>query len=118
MSEQHPLDGINFNTPPTRAGAGGTSWRAASVAGRSAPKRRRQVFDAYAEAGPRGLTDEKCADLLGLPVQCVGPRRLELERAGLLKLSGEKRPTRTGCPLGCSCWRATPRKGVRRERYA
>lgn len=98
MSEQHPLDGINFNTPPTRASAPGTSWRAASVAGKSASKRRRQVFDAHTEAGPRGLTAEECADLLGLPVQCVGPRRLDLERAGLLKPNGETRPTRTGCP--------------------
>lgn len=57
---------------------------------------RRRVFEAIRRAGRAGLTDQEIQRELGLDGNTERPRRGELERAGQIVESGEKRPTASG----------------------
>ncbi len=49
------------------------------------------------EAGAHGMTDEEGGIALSIKPQSYTPRRGELEEAGLVRDSGMKRPTSSGC---------------------
>jgi len=53
-------------------------------------KKREQVYSIIKEA-PYGISDYEAARLLGWPINCVTPRRLELEAAGRLRRWGQER---------------------------
>jgi hypothetical protein len=73
-----------------------TSQAAAESMGNPATLRRK-VYELLAGAHMGwGRTDEEIQDALGMPANTERPRRRELERAGLVRDSGRKRPTRSG----------------------
>ena len=47
-------------------------------------QKREQVYSII-KAAPHGISDYEAARLLGWPINCVTPRRLELEAAGRLR---------------------------------
>lgn len=55
---------------------------------------RQRVFEAIRNF--RGLTDEEVCTLLAMNPSTERPRRVELERAGLIRDSGQQRATRSG----------------------
>ncbi len=57
---------------------------------------RARVLAAISKAEADGLTDEEIGARLGLSLNSVRPRRLELVQAGLVIDSGRTRPTRGG----------------------
>jgi hypothetical protein len=57
---------------------------------------RARVLEAIRSAGRRGLTDEEIEDALHLGGNTERPRRKELEEAGLILGSGDRRDTSTG----------------------
>lgn len=77
------------------APAGTSEVAAASVASRTW-KMRADVLAAIIEAGPDGLTDAEIQARTGMGSQSECPRRLELERAGLIADSGRRRATPRG----------------------
>lgn len=95
-----------FNNGPTklRANAPDTS-RAAAV--RALPKSgsaRTKVYETILTSG--GLTDEQIVVLTGLSPNSARPRRKELQEAGLIFDSGQRRNTATGSKA--IVWMATP----------
>jgi hypothetical protein len=62
------------------------------------------------QAGARGVTDEEGEATLGIKPQSYTPRRGELEEAGLVRYSGMKRPTSSGC--GAMVWVAVKAGGT------
>jgi hypothetical protein len=54
----------------------------------------RKIVEAIKTHG--GLTDEQIQDLLRMPPNSQRPRRKELERRGVIRDSGRRRPTRSG----------------------
>jgi hypothetical protein len=59
---------------------------------------RRKVFDWFVSRGKRGATDDECQIDMNLSHQSQTVRRWELMKAGLVRDSGRKLPTQTGCP--------------------
>jgi hypothetical protein len=77
--------------------SGGETSRAAAAAIRPDAGRLRQlVLQAIVERGTIGATDEEIQNALGLPGNTQRPRRRELEQVGLIRDSGQRRPTSSG----------------------
>lgn len=76
----------------------GTSEVAAARIVTFAPNQRERVFAAILSAGARGLTDEEGETLTGIKTQSYTPRRGELVRDGLIRDTGDRRKTQSGCP--------------------
>lgn len=91
-------DGIRLpsNGTPTSNAA------AASMEGRPSDEQRQKVLAAIVASGERGLTDAEGEEVTGLRHQSYTPRRLELERMGLVRAPGEKRATPSG--RGAMVW--------------
>lgn len=85
---------------PHSATSRAAAQRYAPIAGGA----RRRVFDAIAGAF-NGLTDEEQQDMLQLNPSTQRPRRIELQRAGLVTDSGATRKTRSG--MAAVVWAAT-----------
>ena len=62
----------------------------------SAAKQRARVFLYILNQGEAGATLNEIEAALGLAGNTVRPRRLELEKKGLVKDSGKRRPTPSG----------------------
>ena len=73
-----------------------TSAKAADSLRGVAAALRRQVFELIAAAGETGLTDEEGQEALGMCGNTYRPRRWELEKAEMVKDSGQRRKTRSG----------------------
>ncbi len=71
-----------------------TSQAAAEAYRERAPNARRRVYDLIASAS--GLTDEQIQESLRMNPNTQRPRRVELERAGLVADSGCTRKTKSG----------------------
>ena len=76
------------HSPTSRAAAETVEPRVATL--------RRAVLDALRAAGEAGLTDEEMQTRLGMGGNTQRPRRVELERGGLVRDSGRTRRTRGG----------------------
>lgn len=81
-----------------RHNARSTSVDAADAALPKSGTQRRKVYDFIAEQGERGATDAEIIAGLDMAHQSVGPRRLELLEAGLIRDSIQRRLTPTGQP--------------------
>jgi len=67
---------------------------------------RRRVYDYILAQALRGATIDEIEEGMGVPVQAVGPRRRELEDAGLIIDGGKTRKTRNG--QDAIAWVAVP----------
>lgn len=83
----------------------GTSDRVAEMIEQHAPTLRERILATIRERGPIGLTDDEGEAILGIIAQTYTPRRGELVRAGMVRDSGERRPTSSGRPA--AVWVAT-----------
>lgn len=81
-----------------------TSRAAAIAYANAAPNARRRVFDLL-ERVRGGLTDEEIQEALHMSANTERPRRIELERAGVVADSGRQRPTRAG--MAAVIWTVT-----------
>lgn len=72
-----------------------TSRAAAASMQAHAPVMRQQVHDLL-HLSPYGLTGDEIEMATGFAHQTVGPRLLELRKAGYVVDSGARRPTRSG----------------------
>ena len=90
-SRRSPLPPYRKNAPK------GTSDAAAAFIAPHTPNQRSRVFDAILSAGAWGLTDEEGQALTGIKVQSYTPRRRELAQAGVIRETGERRKTVSGC---------------------
>lgn len=72
-----------------------TSLAAAVAYANTAPSARRRVFDLL-ERVADGLTDEQVQEALCMSSNTQRPRRVELQRAGLVHDSGRTRATHSG----------------------
>jgi hypothetical protein len=92
--------GTLFDDPPRRElpphNRTATSTAAAVAIDRAAPRLRSLVYRFIAGRGEYGATDQECQLGLALSSQTQGPRRVELERSGHVRDSGERRPTLSG----------------------
>lgn len=100
---EHPdvqarLDGDTPTLPHQAHSA--TSHAAAAAAASSAPRDRARVLALIRESGP--ISDEAIADALALNPSTARPRRVELQRDGLIRESGHKGRTRAG--RACNLW--------------
>lgn len=92
--------------PPYRKNSpAGTSDRAALMIAEHAPTLRQRILELIRARGPAGLTDDEGEAELGIIAQTYTPRRGELRRMGLIRDTGERRPTRSGRPA--AVWVAT-----------
>lgn len=82
-----------------------TSREAADAILPRADTLRRAVLDAL-QAAPAGLTDEEMQDQIPMTASTQRPRRVELVEAGLVRDSGDTRPTRSG--RKAVVWKAVP----------
>jgi len=73
-----------------------TSIMAAEDARPTAGTQRRRLYDVIRRRGSHGATDDELEVLTGLSHHTVSPRRRELVLHGLVRDSGEMRPTRKG----------------------
>lgn len=90
---QHtPVPPYRKNSPP------GTSDRAARMIAEHAPTLRQRILELIRARGPAGLTDDEGETVLGIGCQTYTPRRNELVRMGMVRDTGERRPTRSGRP--------------------
>jgi hypothetical protein len=71
-----------------------TSRQAAEDAVALVPNARQRVFNLIHQSN--GLTDEEVCDRLSMNPSTERPRRIELERAGLVRDSGNQRPNLSG----------------------
>ncbi len=86
-----PLPPAHHNAPP------GTSDAAARwIAPYTGPMRER-VYAFIRDRGPLGATDDEGEATLGMKPQSYTPRRGELAKAGRIVMTGDKRPTASGC---------------------
>lgn len=67
-----------------------------------------RVYEAFVRAGPRGLTTDEAEVLLDMRHQTVSARVNGLTNKGMLLLTDERRPTRSGRQAGVYCVKATP----------
>jgi len=84
--------------PARRSAPPCSSNVAAQMIAKSRGRLCRKVFAAIAKRGDAGATDEELQSLVGLRVQTETPRRRELVLAGLVRDSGNRRPTSSGRP--------------------
>lgn len=70
--------------------------RAARPAEARAGNQRDRMLAAFIAAGERGLTDFEAADELGISLNSVRPRRVELRERGLIRDSGRTRKAPSG----------------------
>lgn len=73
-----------------------TSRKAAESIAKTAHTLRAEVFGYIRKCGARGATDNETQIALGMGAQTQTPRRLELERAGIVRDSGKRRKTAKG----------------------
>ena len=73
-----------------------TSIAAADAIKPDANRLRAVVLATLEQAGTEGMTDEEIQDATGLQGSCQRPRRVELVQRGLVRDSGNTRPTRSG----------------------
>tara|TARA_R110002111_G_scaffold240492_1_gene302150 strand:- start:160 stop:570 length:411 start_codon:yes stop_codon:yes gene_type:complete len=84
--------------PPSHHNAPeGTSEVAAARIATFSPNQRERVFEAILSAGARGLTDEEGETITGIKTQSYTPRRGELVSGRLIRDTGERRKTQSGC---------------------
>lgn len=96
--------------PPYRKNAPkGTSDKAASFIAPHTPNQRSRVYEAIRNAGTWGMTDEEGVAITGVKYQSYTPRRGELVQAGLIRDSGERRKTVSGCDA--AVWVAVTKRG-------
>lgn len=86
-------------------GAKPTSVAAAEKARPKTGTQRWRVLRVVVDAGEEGVTDEEIMARIGLPLNTVRPRRLELVEQSLVIDSGDTRPTAGGSPA--IVWLAT-----------
>lgn len=85
-----------FDPPPPAQRHSYTSRGAADhIAGKAGTLRAR-LYDWLAARGEQGATDEEAALALGMGGSTARPRRIELQRRGLVRDSGRTRPTQAG----------------------
>lgn len=84
------------SSPKVREDARPTSREAAAKVAPSATTQRGRVLRVVVYAGDEGATDEQISDRLGMPLNTVRPRRLELVEQGYVIDSGDTAPTRSG----------------------
>lgn len=77
-------------------GAQATSVAAAERVKPKSGTQRWRVLRVVVDAGEEGVTDEEVQDRIGLPLNTVRPRRLELVEGGYVIDSGDTRPTAGG----------------------
>ena len=82
-----------------------TSKEAAAGASVNAAKLRARCLEVL-RAHPAGLTDFQLADLVGSQQTSAGKRRGELVAQGLVRNSGERRPSPSGA--AAIVWRSNP----------
>jgi predicted ArsR family transcriptional regulator len=75
-----------------------TSIAAAIAIAPEAKRQRDRVLAFIAGCGYTGATDQEIEEGTGIVNNTVRPRRGELERDGLIKLTDRRRPTRSGRP--------------------
>lgn len=85
---------IDFDAPPYVRGSETSKAAAESMVPHVAAQRAR-VLEVI-QAAEDGVTDQEGAERCGLTSQSWCPRRLELERAGLIQKADFKRATRSG----------------------
>jgi hypothetical protein len=73
-----------------------TSRAAAESMEPAAGTLRAHVLGYIRETAEAGATDEQIQDGMELPANTERPRRRELQRAGLIRDSGQTRPTKSG----------------------
>ena len=71
-----------------------TSRGAAKAATPAMKDRQREIVDTLTLYGP--LTQEAIATAVSRPIQSINPRVNELARMGLIRDTGERRPTKSG----------------------
>lgn len=96
MSEQLPLEPRYIGRPYAR---GHPTSQGAALGDRS--KMRAKVYEVIKHFGP--VTDGEIANQLKVDSNSTRPRRLELQRAGMIVAAGRK-PTRSG--RSATAWRA------------
>lgn len=79
--------------PPSVRGSQTSRAAALSVEGEPSDNARRRVLQVIFRMGP--LTDEEISELLGMNPSTARPRRVELERMGLIFKAGTKK-TKSG----------------------
>lgn len=82
-----------------------TAVAAASRAAPGSGTQRGRVLRVIVDAGDEGATDEQVTERLGLPLNTVRPRRLELVEGGYVMDSGDTRATASGA--SAIVWLAT-----------
>lgn len=85
-----------YTLPPAQQHSETSKAAAKAMTGKPSDLARQKVADAIRNAGERGLTDQECEVATGLSGNCVRPRRIELESAGLVVDSGKRRKTASG----------------------
>lgn len=97
--------------PPARRNApAGTSKAAAARIASGAARLRVRFLDYITAQGDHGATDAETQAALGMLTQTQTPRRRELVQLGLVRDSGQRRPTPSGCPA--AVWVAAEPGGV------
>ena len=86
---QRDIFGGESEILPSARGSQTSLAAALSMMGRPADNARQRVLDCIWLCGP--VTDQEIAQMLGMSENTVRPRRLELERDGLLVKAGTRR---------------------------
>jgi hypothetical protein len=98
------------NKPRRRSRMKSTSIAAYRNLGPESRTQAARILALIIEVGAHGLTDEEGGIALGIKPQSYTPRRGELTDAGLVRDSGRKRPTSSGC--GAIIWVAVKAGGT------
>ncbi len=108
MTERTLFDNDQPDKPPPKLPHNGsvTSRQAAELARPFAAQQQEQVFQAIAQSGANGMTDQEVEDSLGIAGNSVRPRRMALWKAGRVKDSGNLRLTKSG--RSAVVWIVTP----------
>lgn len=88
-------DATLFDDPPAQAHSR-TSAAAAEGIRTGSARLRQQVYDWLLARGSHGATDEEMQDGIPMAASTQRPRRGELQKAGLVRDSGDTRSTRSG----------------------
>lgn len=60
-------------------------------------ERRQRILAAIVDAGAAGVTLDELSQRFGVPAHTISGRVTELKRAGLVRHTGDRRRTRSGC---------------------
>ena len=90
-----------------------TSEAAAEQAAPKVSARMRAVLDILHSRGTVGATNDELTAITGWPIQSVCPITNALAAAGFILDSGERRPTRSGCPA--KVWTITEQDQAQQE---